>query len=152
MGLFKQLPWLFLLVAAGVANAEIYRWVDENGKMQFGDRAPKQRDAEKMAIEAKAPARRQSAPDTRQRLETQQRLLEQMEKERDQRQRKAAKTKRENQKREKYCAQARHDVGYYESSSLLYREKANGEREYLNDAERAEQIRQSHAAVKRWCK
>ena len=32
------------------AQEEIYRWVDENGVVHFGDRAPKQIDAERISI------------------------------------------------------------------------------------------------------
>jgi hypothetical protein len=32
------------------AQEEVYRWVDENGVVHFGDRAPEQKDAEKVSI------------------------------------------------------------------------------------------------------
>jgi hypothetical protein len=32
------------------AQNEVYRWVDENGVVHFGDRAPEQKDAEKISI------------------------------------------------------------------------------------------------------
>lgn len=32
------------------AQEEVYRWVDENGVVHFGDRAPEQSDAEKVSI------------------------------------------------------------------------------------------------------
>lgn len=33
---------LLLLILAAPAHAEIYKWVDENGKVHFGDRVPEQ--------------------------------------------------------------------------------------------------------------
>lgn len=38
----KILPVLLLLFAAGNVDAQLYRWVDENGQVQFGDRIPPQ--------------------------------------------------------------------------------------------------------------
>lgn len=40
--MFKLLPMVFLLVA-GLAGAEVYKWVDEDGRIHYGD-APRESD------------------------------------------------------------------------------------------------------------
>lgn len=36
----KRAAWLLALLCAGLAQAQTYRWVDQDGKVHFGDRPP----------------------------------------------------------------------------------------------------------------
>jgi hypothetical protein len=54
--------WSKLTVAAclclsvsGIANAQVYKWVDEKGKIHYGDHPPEQERASKLAVR-KSPA------------------------------------------------------------------------------------------------
>lgn len=38
-----------LLLACSLAAAEVYKWVDENGKVRFSDKAPAEKEAENIA-------------------------------------------------------------------------------------------------------
>ncbi len=42
---------LILLLVVLPGSAEIYRWVDERGKVHFGDRAPEDKSAERVQLE-----------------------------------------------------------------------------------------------------
>jgi hypothetical protein len=43
--------FLLLILFAGVANAEIYKWTDENGQVHFGDKAPQKAKIEKIEMD-----------------------------------------------------------------------------------------------------
>ena len=40
---------------SGIANAQVYKWVDEKGKIHYGDHPPEQERASKLAVR-KSPA------------------------------------------------------------------------------------------------
>ena len=47
----KILSALFLIELCTFSHAEIYKWVDENGKIHFGDNKPETMKAEKISLE-----------------------------------------------------------------------------------------------------
>jgi hypothetical protein len=55
--------WLLALLWAGVAQAEIYRWIDDQGRVHFGDRRPDDAQVETVEIEPETgvPAGREAA-------------------------------------------------------------------------------------------
>jgi hypothetical protein len=145
--------WISGLVVAaclvGAAQAgKVYRWVDEAGKVHFGDR-PLANDAEQVEL------RRQSAPaapaDSAHRKEKTRRLLRAWEEERriEAEQKQAAKQKA--QEREQRCHRARHELRDLEAGGLFYELDEQGERRYWSEAEvRAEQERWREE-IARWC-
>ena len=42
----KAIFFIFLIFMLGTSSAEVYKWVDENGKLQFSDRAPPEKKVE----------------------------------------------------------------------------------------------------------
>ncbi|WP_078084006.1 DUF4124 domain-containing protein [Microbulbifer mangrovi] len=58
------------LLALNAGAEELYRWVDKDGKVHFGDRPPVEAEAESLdgqlkPVNSAAPTRRQDFPDTR---------------------------------------------------------------------------------------
>ena len=47
----KWLCFLLVIVWSSAASAEVYKWVDENGKVHFGDRAPEKKSAEEISAQ-----------------------------------------------------------------------------------------------------
>jgi len=135
-----------LLTLSGVlyANslqAEIYRWVDESGKVHFSDR-PNDGAAHKLQIET-----REGEPvDTDQ----QQRLLDAYREEREAREEERLKAEERERQRSQNCAYARNRLRQYDGARL-YQPLENGERRYLDDNERQGEIERVEAAVQRWC-
>jgi len=50
--MYKQLITGLILFAAFSAQAEIYKWVDENGKVQYGDQPPPAANKQKLKVTA----------------------------------------------------------------------------------------------------
>ncbi len=145
---------LILLLSLGQgAAADVYRWVDENGRVHFGDRPPANEAAETTTVETQdtPPSSPGTAPGSSDRGVTRQRLLDQYQKEREAKQEATQKKREEEQRREQLCVQARTELENYQIHPVLYEMAPNGERRYLSDQERAQTIAEARQAVEHWC-
>lgn len=137
-----------LLLLPISAGAEVYKWVDEQGRVHYGDK-PASNSAQPLDIE-RAPA----APDPRreQRREKRDRLLQQFADERAAARRDAEEQARQKAARERRCEQARQRLWRYEHSQYLYEETASGERRILDDSERTRQQQQLRDHIATECR
>lgn len=53
MTIIKMLAGFLVLAACSVSHADVYKWVDENGKTRFSDKAPAEKTAENIEKELK---------------------------------------------------------------------------------------------------
>ncbi len=140
-----------LCVSALAAPAGVYRWVDPEGRVHFGDRPPLDRDAQALDVPARPePATAPAASDA-ERLESQQRLLRAFEEERREREERRAKVEREAAEREYRCAQARDQLRSFREAGYLYDVDKDGNRIVLNEQDRTRAIKDAREAVARWC-
>ena len=143
--------------AAG-AMAQQYKWVDKDGRVQYGDapppgvratplrpppaQAPAPREADKSAAAKKGPQtpaereadfrkRQQEAAKDREKQTQEQQLAEE---------------KKEN------CARAQEMLRTLQSGQRIARTDAKGERYYLEDAQIAQETVKAQQAVQHWCK
>ena len=134
----KLLIIVFFLFCVNHANAEVYKWIDENGKVVYGDK-PTSSDADKIKIKS-SPVQ---DPVVQGRNEKQNKLLNVMQQERDERNdlKKEEKGKKEEQM--KICADARKELQEIKDASYLYRETDDPNNpEIITDEERkAEQLK-----------
>jgi len=135
-------------VAQAVLAAGVYRWVDEQGKVHYGDRPPGEANFAPVEIEA-APT---PAPENERRKAKTQRLLDALESERAQAQAKAAQAEAEQARKARNCEAARRQVAFYERANSLFRRGPDGKRLYLSDEERARTQSQARSLVDKWCK
>ena len=107
---------IFFLFCVSNANSEVYKRIDENGKIVYGDK-PTSSDADKIKIKS-APVQ---DPVVQGRNEKQNKLLNVMQQERDERNvlKKEEKGKKEEQM--KICAEARKALQEIKDASFLYR-------------------------------
>ena len=141
---------LTALMVAVTASAGIYRWVDENGYVQYGDRPPSDVNASnEVVIRKQAP---DSGPARVDRKQSRERLLEQYQRERDEKKGKAAKQRQQKERRKKRCAYARTRLTEYQEHGGLYERLPNQKRRYLSDQEREAEIAKARQEVKKWCK
>jgi hypothetical protein len=160
---------LAALLAAGAATvfADLYRWVDQNGNVQYSDKPPPagariqkpqqiKKKSEKKNSAAAPAAADKPAPDTapatgpktpaEQEADFRKRQVEKSEKE-------AAEQKgrEEAAAKERNCAQARAQVVTLKTGRVT-RPNARGEQEYLNDQQIAAETKAAEKAVSDWCK
>lgn len=140
---------LFMMVSVS-ATADIYRWVDENGQVQYGDRPPPGGEtSDEVDIPEQTPANGEAAPVNRK--QARDRLLEQYQRERDEKKQAAAKKRQEKKQRKVRCNYAKDRLSNYQRGRI-YVPQDNQERRYLSDKEREEVLARARAEVKKWCK
>ncbi len=138
-----------LALAPAWTNAEVYRWVDENGRMQFSDR-PVSDTAQEIEIRQAPPLYSDDARQDQQRKRKQAKMLEMFQDQRDEKSRLDAEEKRVTAERQKRCARVRDRLRRYQGSAL-YENLTEGDRRYLTDEERAKVIAETEREVKHWC-
>lgn len=129
-------------------HAEIYKWVDEQGRVHYGDK-PNER-AETVGIDDET-ASVESPVDESARHEHRQRLLQSMQRERERKQGLREQAQAAEADAKWKCAQARGQLADITNAGLLFRRNAQGEREIFTDEERAQATARAEAAVKRYC-
>jgi len=148
--LLQLILLLVVLMVTASASAGIYRWVDEDGKVHFGERPPADAsNSDEVVIRNQAPVPEPANADRKQQRE---RYLEQRQREKNERKEKAAKKRREKKQREKRCVYARNKLAEYQEHGVLYERLPNNERRYLSKQEREQEIAKARQEVGRWCK
>ncbi len=152
---FRFLPRLTAILMAVVllppsASAELYRWVDNQGRVHFGDRPPDKQKAQNLRINPQ-PAPSFPTPSDEARRDKQQRLLRAWEEERRQREEETAKQKDEQQRRERNCHLAKDRLRTYRNAGSIYDLDKEGKRRTLSDAEHRAAIKEMEEAVAHWC-
>jgi hypothetical protein len=144
------------------ADAQTYKWTDADGKIHYSDQPPPANAKEQTTVKP----RRSSAPATsaspsssdkgataakpktyvEQEAEFKKRQVETAERE-------AADKKKTAEAAEKKqnCEQARAQLKSLQSGGRITRTNAQGEREYLNDGEIAQEIERGKKSVDSWC-
>ncbi len=126
---------LVLTLASAFATAEVYKWVDADGNVHYGDRPPA------AGVDARSmpppPAPAEDA-DQEQRSLKQRRLLEAFEAERAERDRAEADAAAAKAQRTQKCERARRQLAVLERANIVYTTDESGARAYMSDGERRE--------------
>ena len=133
--LLSALP--LLLFTAG-ASAAVYKWVDEQGTVHFGDRPPHYQAKPLKVRPASLPSSTGAAaaepPAGDQAKEVSGETEEQ-----------------KNPERSEYCRRAQEDLKRYEAADRLAREDAEGNQVILDDAQREELLESLRQRIQKWC-
>lgn len=135
-----------LLCCVPLAQGEVYRWVDEQGQVHYGD-VPQ----DSQAYQLRTLPQTQAPPTETQRMEKTRRLLRAYEAERQQ-QREAQRKQQEQQaKRKRDCIRARDGLRAYKESGNIYRLDEAGQRVYFSEPERQALLQRYRKAVSDHC-
>ncbi len=154
-----MIRWLCGLLALCLCSfnlsAGVYRWVDENGRVQFGDRPPQTADVKEVKIKS-TPKPTSSASDQKattpaSRLEKQQRLLDAFREEREAKQQKIRERDKKKAKKKQNCTYARDQLRVYKNSSSLYDLNSDGTRRTLSDEEYKKAIGNLKRDIQKYC-
>ena len=140
---------LLLLLAASVAQAEVYKWVDANGNAHYTDKPPANQKTQTVDIRtqpsgtppAAAPANTDSP------LERQRKMLKVLDEDKAAKAEAAQKAAEEKQKRQMECARLKDQQRQFAQGGRFYTIDANGERIYKNDDEIMKQREQVNKAL-----
>lgn len=136
------------LFAVSAASAQIYQWKDENGKTVISDKPPAGKAREQKRIEAP------SAQDTAGQKTTAERDLEfrKRQKEAQESTTKANKEQQAAADKKENCENARRNVQLLESGERVAMRDDKGERYFLEDAQREQELAKARRAVELSCK
>ena len=147
----KYLLWLLFFMMPLVVNASVYKWVDENGKVHYGDQPKTSQPTVEMKVDDTAPAPSYSG-DELSREEKRERLLQSMEEDRADKQEMREKQKAVKEKNRQRCNRYRDQMRHYERASSLYKLDKDGNRVYMSDGERARATKNLQANIKKYCR
>ncbi len=141
-----------LMLCVTPVHAELYKWVDEQGKVHYSDQPAggKTKSESKLNIPNQSPA--SASPEgaktwQEKDLEFKKRQASAAEKAaKDQKEAQEAKTKQEN------CEKAKLNQAQLESIAPVYTFDPTTGRRYLNDSQRTEAIASAKKSVAEWCK
>ena len=140
---------LAALLATSAAHAQVYRWVDEQGKVHYGERPPTGAKAspvqDKLATPPGAPAPKAAPDASQQERDFQRRQIERQQKEASE-QKAAARAKTECERERSRLAQLR------SARRITAGVDDKGDTRYMSDAERADAIAGQEGAVARACR
>jgi len=141
-----------LLLCGSVYAAGIYRWVDQQGKVHFGDRPGGTAGAETIDLPSAPPSGTVDQQQLdRQRREDRQRLLDSYQQDREQKQQARRQRQVREQQRQERCSKARERLRRYQNAGGLYETLESGERRILTYAQRRAEVDAAREDVERWC-
>jgi hypothetical protein len=148
----KALLTFAALAFSTVALAQQYKWVDQNGRTQYGDTPP----AGVKATPIKPPPGVSSsapAPGKKDAKKlTPEQAFQKRQKEEQERTAKAEKEKQEAENKRVNCEQAQATLRTLQSGQRVSSTNAAGERVYMEDSQIAEQRARAEKSVADWCK
>ena len=145
---FRALPhFAALMLIAGAASAQVYRWVDEKGVTHYGAQAPQGAKARTIDDKLATPPAAKPQP-----------AENWQDKDREFRQRQIEATRAREQKnqdaqrRRATCNEERDYLARMREAGRLYTLNERGERVYQDDAEREQAIARQEKLVAQYCK
>jgi hypothetical protein len=161
----KRIATLAILALALPAWGELYKWVDENGKVHYSDRPPPPNAKEQKSIQPKVapqsappPA---AAPDGQQsaapapKAKTAAELDMEFRKRRTEAAEAEAKRQQEAQaatEKQRNCEQAKARVAVLQTGGRITKASPTGEQIYLGDNEIAAELIEARRVADSWCK
>ena len=150
----KALLFAVGLAFAATAWAQQYKWVDQDGKVRYGDTPPAGVQATPLrppasAPAAPAPAAKKGGSSIELNPEAAFRKRQQ---ERQEQEAKSAKERADAETKRVNCEQSQASLRSLESGQRLSTINAEGERVFIDDEARAKQIERTQRAVNDWCK
>jgi len=151
--------WMLLLLsslAAGVGAGGVYKWIDAQGNVHYGERPPKEVAAESMKVQ-KAPVDKDQAEMELEKLNLKAGLGAEDEKAREQAQGKRQETAQgrptadEAELQRKNCEIARQNLATLERYRRVMTQDAQGNPVRLDDDERAARMEQARKHVEEFC-
>ena len=141
---------VLLLMSLPMAQAEIYKWVDDNGQVHYSEKAPdKKRAAKEIHLPKHTPQATPVSP--AQRRQKRDNLLRAFDEERNLRKQARAKKEHDEARNRRNCMRARDRLKNYERASVLYDLNEKGERVYYSDAQRNQAEANLRNQISKWC-
>jgi hypothetical protein len=148
----ERMNRIILLVAAlalvPVASAQLYKYVDKDGKVVYSDQPPANVDSKQLRIQS-APADAAAAPKSALAKDKDLDKERKAEDEKAKKNEQSAKSAADNEQR---CVTARELYAQFDAGGRLTKRTASGERVFMEDAEIAAEKEKARAQMEQACK
>jgi len=144
--------FLLALAAAALAlpaAAQVYKWLDEDGRVHYSAQRPP---AGAEQLETIEPRDTEASPQARKRLAEQQKRLEALRRQREQREQRAAEQAAAEASRRENCAKARENLQNLQTAIRIYETDDQGNRVRVGEEQRQANIEQARAAIEEFCR
>lgn len=139
------LAWLLPLGA----GAEVFKWVDDEGNVHYGDSAPPEHDVE--TIRTPPPPSDAAVTQSLNRLEGLREEVDEREKKRREEKERQETTAREGEARKQRCSQAQRQLAVLDMPRI-FQLNGQGQKVYLEDDQRAAKLERARKEVKANCR
>lgn len=144
---FSFLLCFFLVLPV---SAEVFTWVDENGKKYFSDKKPAHlKEVEQLEFKQHDVSVDQEKAQQRHQMKV---LLSEAEKERQEQKQRQRKAQFELQKRRKLCGYAKESLAIHDRTAVTYTERPDGIREYFSKEQRNQRREKLVADIENYCR
>ncbi|SDH54092.1 DUF4124 domain-containing protein [Propionivibrio dicarboxylicus] len=147
--LIKTVLALSLIAATAGASAQIYRWKDENGRTVFSDKPPEGRARQQEKLDA--PLSSSAGSTAQKNLAEQEISFQKRQKDARERAEKTGKDEAAQAEKQEYCTSLRRQLMALESGERIVRRDENGERQFLDDAQREQEIAKVRQSLQNTC-
>jgi hypothetical protein len=132
--------------------APVYKWVDEKGVTHYSEAPPRDRKAQEVGVQP-APAGKASQPPATNKWDDQEREFQRRRVEREEaRRKKEAEDTKANREAKENCLVAQEQLHKLERGVPVYSINEKGEREYMDDKARAEELALAKKDIETYCK
>jgi hypothetical protein len=141
---------LFLVLPV---QAEVYKWIDEQGRVHYSDRPPTE-DAPAYHLRTPTSAdddSPRSTPTDAERRARQKKLSDSLEADRREMEQAESKRKQQQAKREHNCKLARRDLNAAQRTNRIFDYDQQGNKVYYDEVQRQKFIAERRVAVSKWC-
>ena len=142
-----------LVLGAGVASAQMYKWVDEKGTTHYSETPPPEdaktkTKATKVEPKVTPPSSSSAYQENSEKWRNQEAEFKKRQMDRGQRDKADGQDKA---KRAYECSKQRSNLTSLENTHRIYRDNPDGTRTYMNDAERDQAISRTKDAIRETC-
>ncbi|HEY5898930.1 MAG TPA: DUF4124 domain-containing protein [Burkholderiales bacterium] len=152
----KLVAVLAALAFSAAAAAQTYKWVDKDGKVRYGDTPPPGAKATPLkpppGPSAPPPAPSAAKKDAKGKPLTPEQAFRKRQEERTEAEQKSAQERAEADKKRQNCDLAQANVRQIESGQRMTTTNAAGERVFIDDDQRAQQLARARQSAAEWCK
>ncbi len=150
------MKYVFLLTCLFISSqgeAEIYRWVDDQGRVHFSDNAPAKTEKDGVqaeSIDLKVPKAVEN-PELRQFYQENRKRLQALDKEREEERVRDLERAKKTEKRERFCARLKRQYNNNQNAGYLYQFDDKGDKTIFADQQREEYQSKLKKRIKKFC-
>ena len=142
---------LGLAAIAGLAIAQQYKWVDENGRVRYGDVPPAGAKATPLKPPASGPAPAPAAAGKDAKALTPEQAYRKRQEEAAKDRQSQAKAEQDAAVKRENCERAQASLRTLESGQRISRTDSKGERYFLDEQQLAQETSRARQSVQQWC-